>query len=415
MPKTFLVLKHEIITTIARRSFLLMAIGVPLVGALLMLGISYLSSRPDSQATGMVSDLFSGQAEKSGLPEGYVDQAGILQAIPDGIPAGQFLPYPDRERAEQAVQAGEIGAYYLIPPEFMDTGEVIYNRPDFNPLSAFDQSGEMQWILTVNLLGGDEALASLVNQPLETETVSLAPAPERDEENPLTFFLPYAVTLLFYFVIIMSSSFLLNSVTKEKENRVLEILMISATPRQLLMGKITGLGVVGLLQTILWGGTAYALLRLSGRTLDIPAAFQLPPSILFWGLIFFLLGYAVYASLMASVGALVPNLREASQATFVVILPLLIPLMLISILIQDPNGALATALSLFPLTSPVVMMTRLAAGPVPVWQPVLAAALLLVSAVFIIRSTANLFRAQTLLSGQPFTMGIFFRALAGRG
>jgi ABC-2 type transport system permease protein len=415
MSKTLLVLKHEIITTIARRSFILMALGVPLVGALFMLGVSYLNSRPDSQATGVVSNLFSGQSERSGLPEGYVDEAGILQTIPEGIPAGQFLPYPDQERAEQAVRAGEIGAYYLIPPDFMETGEVVYIRPDFNPLSAFDQSEEMQWILTVNLLGGDEALASLVNQPLETETVSLAPTPERDEENPLTFFLPYAVTLLFYFVIIMSSSFLLNSVTKEKENRVLEILMISATPRQLLMGKISGLGVVGLLQTIIWGGTAFTLLRLSGRTLDIPAAFQLPPSILFWGLIFFLLGYAVYASLMASVGALVPNLREASQATFVVILPLIIPLMLISVLIQEPNGALATALSLFPLTSPVVMMTRLAAGPVPVWQPVLAAVLLLVTSVFIIRSTANLFRAQTLLSGQPFKMGAFFRALAGRG
>jgi ABC-2 type transport system permease protein len=117
---------------------------------------------------------------------------------------------------------------------------------------------------------------------------------------------------------------------------------------------------------------------------------------------------------MASVGALVPNLREASQATIVVVLPMIIPLMLISILIQDPNGALAIGLSLFPLTAPVAMMTRLAAGTVPVWQVALSALILLVTAVLIMRAVARMFRAQTLLTGQPFELRRLIAALAGR-
>jgi ABC-2 type transport system permease protein len=220
--------------------------------------------------------------------------------------------------------------------------------------------------------------------------------------------------IIFYTVIIMSSSLLLNSVTVEKQNQVMEILMSSIRPRQLLAGKIIGLGLTGLLQTTIWFGTAYTLLRLSGRTFNLPQGFDIPPSILVWGIVFFLLGYAVYASLMAALGALVPNLKEGSQSTIIVIWPTIIPLSLSSILIQQPHGALATALSLFPLTTPMTMMLRLSVGGVPWWQPLLAAGLLLITAYGIIRAVAGVFRAQYLLSGQSFSIKRFFGALLGR-
>jgi len=250
---------------------------------------------------------------------------------------------------------------------------------------------------------------------MNLQEVSQAPVTQHDENNPLTFFLPYAVMMTFYIIIITSASIMLSSITKEKENRVLEILMMSTNPQQLLSGKIVALGCVGLFQTVLWVGTGYVLLRLGGRTFSLPANFQLPLSFLAWALVFFILGYAIYASLMASVGALVPNLREASQATFVVILPLIIPLIMISVLIDDPNGALAVGLSLFPLTAPVVMMTRLAATVVPLWQILLSVALMALAVVYILRLVASMFRAQILLSGQPFNLRRFFGALAGRG
>jgi ABC-2 type transport system permease protein len=135
---------------------------------------------------------------------------------------------------------------------------------------------------------------------------------------------------------------------------------------------------------------------------------------LVWAVVFFLLGYSVYASLMAGLGALVPNLREASQATILVIFPLIIPIFLLSLLIDQPNGMLAIILSIFPLTSPVAMMTRLSSGPVPFWQPALAALLLALTAIFVVRSVARMFRAQTILSGQPFSRKVFFEALLGR-
>jgi len=257
-------------------------------------------------------------------------------------------------------------------------------------------------------------LAYRVQDPLNVEEVSLSEAPQRSSSNPLTFFLPYIVTFLFYIVILTSSSLLLNNISGEKQNRMMEILMTSVTPSQMLTGKIIALGLVGLLQTVVWSGSGYLMLLFSGKQFALGDAFILPPSILIWGILFFLLGYAVYASLMAGLGALVPNIREASQITTVIIIPLIIPLMFISSLIQAPDGPLSVVLSLFPLTSPVTMMTRLAATTVPFWQTALAAVLLAGTAFLLIKSVARMFRAQNLLSGQSINTKAFFAALLGK-
>jgi ABC-2 type transport system permease protein len=135
---------------------------------------------------------------------------------------------------------------------------------------------------------------------------------------------------------------------------------------------------------------------------------------LLWGALFFVLGYVLYAILMAGVGALVPNLREASQATLVLVVPLIVPLMFINLLVQQPNGGVAVGLSLFPFTAPVAMMTRLSVTEVPLWQPVAAAGFLIIAGLLVIRSVAGMFRAQTLLSGQNFSLKLLVKALAGR-
>ena len=396
-------MRHEIITTLTRRSFQLSAFGIPLISALIFAIISLLN-RSAPQAVG---DIMGSNQTGTPQPEGYVDRSGLIQASGAGGEISDLVPYPDEASAKDALRSGRISAYYIVPGDYLETGQVIYVRPDFNPLTAFDRAGQMRELLHTSLVGGNRELANVIDQPMNLQVDVLQPATERDQNNPLTFFIPYGVAMVYYAAILMSASFLLSSVTKEKENRVLEILMATISPRQLLAGKIIGLGIIGLLQNLLWVGMGYALLRLSGHTFNIPSAFQLPPAMLAWGVVFFLLGYLVYASLMAAVGALVPNLREASQVTIVVIAPMIIPLFFISLMIEAPNGAVATALSLIPLTAPVTMMLRLSAASVPLWQVALSAILLAITAFWIIRTVAGLFRAQTLLAGQPFTFRRF--------
>lgn len=410
MNKTWLVLKHEIITILSRPSFLFALFGIPIIGAAVFMVAGQLNKGNPVQ--NVLTQLIS--SPPTTLVEGYVDQSGIIKEIPASVQPGLLVAFPDESSAAQALAEGKTSAYYIIHTDYLQSGKITYIRTDFNPLTSSGQSALLEWILQVNLLGGDTQLASLIKGPKNLKVVSLSPTPQREESNMLTFFLPYAVTMLFYIIILSAASLLLSSVTKEKENRMMEILMVSVTPRQLLTGKIVGLGLVGLLQTIAWVGTGRLLLAKSGTTFNLSIAFQLPPSFLIWGVTFFLLGYAVYASLMAGLGALVPNLREASQATILVIFPLMIPIFLLSVLINQPHGLLATILSIFPLTAPVAMMTRLSAGGVPFWQTLLAAVLLTLTAALVVRAVAHMFRAQTILSGQPFSRKVFFNALFGK-
>ncbi len=408
MSKTLLVLRNELRRAIFRRSFILVLFVLPLVSAIVFMGVSYVKERDAaSQATG------SGGTKT--LVEGYVDFSGVIKTLPDQA-AGVLKPFDSKAEAQTALADGEISAFYIVPPDYLQTGQISYYRPDFNPLSQATQSSEFRYTLTYNLVNQDPQLADRIQNPLNNlvREVQTGGQPQRDSNAMLTFFLPYAVTFLFYIVIFSSASLMLNSITDEKQNRVMEVLMTSMTPIQMLTGKIIALGIVGLMQTVIWSGTGYVLLRLSKQTFNVSDAFQLPPTILIWGVIFFVLGYAVYASLMAGVGALVPNLREASQATMIIILPLILPLMLIQLLANQPEGPVAVALSLFPLTAPVAMMARLAAGVVPLWQLLLAVALLAIMALLVLRSAAGMFRAQNLLSGQSFNMKLFFRALTGK-
>jgi ABC-2 type transport system permease protein len=412
MKKTLSVLRNELINTLSRRSFLFTAFGLPLIGFLLVLGVSALNSNGSS--SNVISELFGSPDFTSIQAQGYIDQAGLIDAIPSDLPPGSLVAFSDEVVAKQALADEEISAYYIIPEDYLESGELIYITPEFNPISDSGQSWMIRWALQVNLLDGDAQLAARVQNPMEVQVTALTDQVKRDESNPLTYWVPYATTIIFYMVILMTSSLLLNSVSSEKQNRVIEILMVSVKPRQLLTGKILGLGIAGLIQIVIWLGTGYTLLKISGRSLNLPAGFDLPISFILWGVLFFILGYAVYASLMATLGALVPNLREASQATIVVIAPLIVPMFFVSILIDQPHGGLATGLSLFPLTAPVTIMTRLAAGGVPLWQPLLSAGLLALTAFVIIRAAAGAFRAQTLLSGQPFSLNRYFAALLGR-
>jgi ABC-2 type transport system permease protein len=410
MKKILLVLKHEITTILSRPSFLFAMFGIPIIGVVVFMIGGQLNK--GSSAPALWTELLS--PAPTVTAEGYVDHSGIIKEIPTSVQPGLLIAFPDETSAKQALDNKEISAYYIIPADYIQSGKITYVRPDYVPIGTSGQGDLLEWVLQVNLLGGNTDLASLINGPKNLQQVSLSPQPQRDENNMLTFFLPYAVTMLFYIIILSAASLLLSSVAKEKQNRVMEILMMSVTPRQLLTGKIVGLGLLGLLQTVAWVGTGRVLLALSGSTFNLPIAFQLPPSFLVWAVIFFLLGYSVYASLMAGLGALVPNLREASQATILVIFPLIIPIFLLSLLIDQPNGMLAIILSIFPLTSPVAMMTRLSSGPIPFWQTSLAAVLLALTAVFVVRSVARMFRAQTILSGQPFSRKVFIDALLGR-
>jgi ABC-2 type transport system permease protein len=421
MTKMFIILRQEIYALTSRFSFWFGVFGLPLIGFTIFAIVNAVNNQPGglpgpSPFDG-VGQLFDSPTEIR--PQGLVDQGGLIRVFPDGWNASEIIVYRSSLEAHSALDAGVISAYYQIPPDYLQSGKVTVYSASFDLIQSERQSEMVASLIEYNLLSASLHLYEMQREPITNiRRVSLAPSEssgsQRDQEHAMTFFLPYGVMMFFYMAILGSAGLMLNSISKEKENRILEVLLVSTKATELLMGKIAGLGMVGLLQVLVWASSSLVLLRMSGSTFNLPEAYQLPPSLIAWGALFFVLGYLVYAALMAGIGALVPNLREGSQATTIVILPLIVPLLLINALIDRPNSPLSVGLSLFPLTSPTTMMLRLAAADVPLWQILLALALLAVTALLTVRAVAGMFRAQTLLSGQPFKFKLFLKALVGK-
>lgn len=409
MKKTLFVLITEIVNTVMRPSFILITFGLPVIAFVLFTVFSNASESDQQSITSLIAPAVEIETQ------GYVDQADLIKVLPSDVTEEMLEAYPDEASAKAALEQGQITAYYLIPADIVETGELVVVTADFSPVSSGANEWVMNWTMMVNMLDGDEELAARVQYPMLETRLSLdGEVTGADEENPLTFAVPYAVTLFFYMIIFGSASMMLNSIGKEKQNRVLEVLLLSVSPKQLLVGKIVGLGLVGLMQTFIYTTIGFTLLKLSGNSFEAAANFNLPKNLVLWGLLFFILGYSIYAALMAGAGALAPNTREASQITFMLIIPMIVPLFFISSLIRDPNSTLSVIVSMFPFSAPVAMMTRLTAGSVPIWQIALTVGLMLATAYLVIMMVARLFRAQTMLSGQEFKPGLYLKALIGK-
>jgi ABC-type Na+ efflux pump permease subunit len=332
MRNILLVIKHEIITTLQKRSFWITAFLFPLLIVGINLGTQLLINRPEGNSLAPAPS-----AENAGRTRviGYVDQANLIKEIPADVPEG--------------------------------------------------------------------LLQQVVAQ-------ALAPKSAAKDSNPLTTLVPMAVLFIFFFLLVMSSGFMLQSVAREKENRTVEILLLSLRPRELMLGKILGLSVVALLQMAVWIGGGLLVLGRGKEVLSGAAAFELPAGFVIWALLYFLLGYLLYASLMGAIGALAPNVRESGQFTILVLLPLMIPVWFNSLFIQTPDSPLALALSLFPLTAPTSMITRLAATQVPTWQIAASLAGLAVTTYFLVQAAARFFRADTLLTNTTINWQRIFGA-----
>jgi ABC-2 type transport system permease protein len=410
MNKTLLVMLNEIRTTLGRKSFTVLALGVPLVLgaiALIVMAVNQDVSSAPVASTGIIN------AAKQ-TAEGYVDEGGLIKALPADIPPGWLTEYATEEAAQAALEAEGIAAYYIIAVDYVETGEITYITPQYNPISDDVKTDGIEWILLVNLLG-DAELAADVWNPLDVKVMALESVePEAAQDSWIVKLFPNLMTFVLYMVILTPAGVLMNAITDEKKNRVIEVLISSVSPQQMIGGKILALGLLGLLQMALWIGVLWAVIHFGGQPLDIPADFVVPTELLVWAFIYGLLGYAMYGAQMAGLGALAPDVKDASGASFIVLMPLIIVYVLLTAILSAPDGSLALVLSLFPLTSPVGMIARMTQTTVPLWQAVLAAALQLLTAILIVRLVARLFHAQMLLSGQPFSVQRYFRALLGR-
>ena len=410
--------RREYLATIRRKAFVLTVVGMPALYAFLM----FLTIRPQSsEAVRMV---------RSFRALGVVDSAGLFAAAPREIrtdigPEAGLLsrrPLPAEARsfraevryfdgqpaAEAALRAGVVTQVLVVPADYLATGRLRRYVRTSSLFSTAEERPVTRWLVRGLLEGRVDSLrierAARPALGLELYTLDREGRFQLkdDTRELLDFLLPFGFGMLLGVSIIIGGQYLLQGVAEEKESRILESLLCSVTPEELMAGKLIGLGGVGLTMVGAW--------ILMGLAVATPGAMlaqiAVSPRLLLFAVAYFLLGYLFYGSVMTGIGAVTNSMREAQQFSFLFTFMNFIPFYMLTVIISRPDSGLALGLSLFPPMAPVAMMLRLAApsSAVPGWQIALSMGLLAGSAWVMIRAAAKVFRIGLLMHGKTPTL-----------
>ncbi len=401
MNKTLLIFRHEFLHTIKRKGFIIMTLIVPLV-ALLAIGVLQLVS---GIAEPTVEITTIGYVDESGGFQQYTSQGNIT-----------LVCFDTSDDATKALVKGDIKEYFVIPSDYVSIGVISRYTLEKQLTAPPATTTAIKNFLSSNLLAGKvpattvariEAPLNLVSTRL-TETGAVAP-----EQGGLgNLIIPGVFSLLLALSIIFSSTYLLQGLGEEKESRLIEVLLSSVSARQLLIGKVLGLGVAGLVQVVVWVVSAPLLLNLASSSIGgFISTIQLPANFLGLAVVYFILGYLFFAVLSAGIGAISSNSREGQQLIGIFTIPLLIPLWFGSLLIAFPNNPIWVVLTIFPLTAPVEVIIRLGVSDIPAWELAASIAVLALSIIGGLLLTAKVFRTYLLMYGKRPNLGEIVRSL----
>jgi ABC-2 type transport system permease protein len=341
---------------------------------------------------------------------GYIDPQNFLARATHQDDETSFKSYANEADAKQDLLDKKISAYYLLAPDFAQTGKVdvvYWNKEPAQDAQrafrAFVQSAltsELDPQVSKIILDG---AAFTYETPDKTRTF--------DRDNILSFVLPIVVGFAFIIALLMGSQYLMQAVVDEKENRTIEVLVSSVTPVQLMSGKIVGLASVALTQIVVWGaGVVVAFLAIRSR-LPFLQNINIEPSFLFVIVILFVLQYLMYSAIMAAIGGNVIDAKQAQSISVPFVLLAISPEFFLPALLIDPNGIIAVVLTLIPFTSPFTFAFRYGMTSIPIWQPIAAIALLALAALASLWIASKIFRVGLLRFGQKVPLTELFDSL----
>jgi ABC-2 type transport system permease protein len=401
MNKTLLILRHEFRQTAKRRGFIVMTVIVPLV-ALLLIGVFQLVS---GIARPTVEVMTIGYVDELGGFQQYTSQGNIT-----------LVRFDTPDDATDALIRGDISEYFVIPPDYISTG--VINRYTLEKQLAASPAvtAAISNFLLMNLLAGKVPPATIprIETPPNLVTTRLtetgAVAPEQGGFG--NFIIPAVFGILLALAIIFTSMYLLQGLGQEKENRLIEVLLSSVSPRQLLTGKVLGIGAAGLAQVAVWAISAPLLLNLASSSIGgFVSTIQLPANFIVLAVVYFILGYLLFAVISASIGAVSSSSQEGQQLIGIFTIPLLIPLWFMSLIMLLPDSPVWVFFTIFPLSAPVVVIIRLGVSGIPAWQLVASIAVLVLSIIGILLLTIRVFRTYLLMYGKRPGIGEVLRSL----
>jgi len=425
MKQIFLVLKREYMTRVKKKSFLLATILTPLVMPAIIFAIVYFATQEKESRSDKVLVLDE---------SGYFTDAFDVTSFEFEYITG------DLESAKSdMLEQGAFGLLYLPSVDLSDasvidfSGFELYSKtnPSIQAMSRLeaDIRNKLEDI-KLDRSGLDPTLINNLKVRVDLDSFNISESGEAQKSNAkLSFAIGYGTGFLIYMFIFIYGAQIMQSVLDEKTSRIVEVIVSSVRPFQLMMGKVLGVGAVGFTQLLIWfvliGGLGtVGLSILSGDSAVMEAASQQVPQeameltsqqemameiqamidtvpvvkILLCFLFFFMGAYLLYGALYAAIGSAVDSIQDAQQFMFPIIIPIIASIMAMFFVLDDPNGGLAVTLSLIPFTSPIIMMARIPFG-VPDWQLALSMVLLIAGFIGTLWMAGRVYRIGILMYG----------------
>lgn len=391
MSKITVIIRHEYLKRIKAKWFLLSTLLAPFGIALLIL-------------VPVLAALLSGEGQEGKVvfvdaTDSLAQQIVAADTAKYALAGSRSIPTLEQELREEAIQA-----YVVIPSTILEKPEVrMFSRGGSG--IAFEgsvQSDIEPVVVRARLLkqGADTSVIDLVDAGVAVNSLKVTDKGIEADASEASAAVGYAAGFLIYMLIFLYGSMVMRGVVEEKANRIIEVLASSVKPFELMMGKVVGIGLVGLTQLVIWAVLGMGVVLLAGvvvgnmvpsdavnaaQQLGGPQAMQTQgltqvlaqqgialPSISVVTILMFVFdffaGYFLYASLFAAVGSAVDQEADAQSLTFPITMPVVLTMMFIGNVVAAPNGTFATVMSMIPLFSPILMTVRVAATDVPAWQ-----------------------------------------------
>ncbi len=421
MKQTFLVLKREYLTRVKKKSFLIATLLIPLLFPALIFGIIYLGSRESGDIkelhvldeSGYFTDKFTDDSYSYKFVEGTKDEA-IARVQEEGVYG--LLHIPELDLADTSTtRYDNIGFYSETNP-----GPQVQGRFEGAIRKVLEDVKLEKSGLNAQVIESLKARVSL-------NTFNFSDSGEaKESDSGLSFAVGYVFGFLIYMFIFIYGSQIMQSVLDEKTSRIVEVIVSSVRPFQLMMGKVLGVGSVGFTQLLIWVALMVTLTTVGfnvlGPSSEMMASGMSPEAMELTGteeqvlevknmlgtipvtkivisfLFYFIGAYLLYGALYAAVGSAVDSLQDAQQFMLPIMLPIIISIIALMMVIQDPHSNMAVWLSMIPFTSPIVMMGRLPFG-VPTWQLIVSMVLLIGGFIGTIWVAGRIYRIGILMYG----------------
>ena len=417
MHNIFLIARREYLERVRTRSFVVMTFFIPALMVGLTVVPTMLMQRGSKETKHMVvvaADRDTAEMIRSRIEQEQDQTASQSEEEPGskrGLPPTHFTVEvstnatpAEREALTQKVNQKQLDGFLWATPD-----AIAAKKLDFvtNDTSSFIENGILGQTVSDALrrhalkskgLKEDDIEAAL--KPVDVETVS--PKGKNAPDPQKTFIVTLAMVMVMYMTVLLYGVGVMRSILEEKTSRIMEVMLSTASSKEMMAGKILGVGAVGLTQVGIWAaavaGAGYAVVT-SGFMKSMKAAMN--PMLLIYFVVLFLLGYVLYSTLCAAVGSMVNSEQEAQQMQFLVMMPMILAVIFITNIFTHPNSGIAVFGSLFPFTAPLVMFGRIAMQPeTPPWQIGLSIALMVVTIYGMVWLCGRIYRVGILMYGK---------------